>query len=106
MLRTLAIAYKVMQLQGQNLNPLQSFYQVTLGNAEALSLTDRIGTLEIATDADICVLDSRATPAMALRMDAAETLSEEFFVLQTMGDDRSIAAVYVAGEPALPEVTP
>ncbi len=102
MLQTMAEAYKVLQLQNQNLNPLLSFYLMTRGNAEALSLTDRIGTLEPGSDADICVLDSRATPGMALRMEAAETLSEELFVLQTMGDDRSVAAVYVAGEPALP----
>ena len=102
MLQTMAEAYKVLQLQSQNLTPLMSFYMMTRGNAEALTLTDRIGTLEAGTDADICVLDSRATPSMALRMEAAETLSEELFVLQTMGDDRSVAAVYVAGEPALP----
>ena len=102
MLQTMAEAYKVLQLQNQNLNPLMSFYMMTRGNAQALTLTDRIGTLEVGTEADICVLDSRATPAMALRMEAAETLSEELFVLQTMGDDRAVASVYVAGEPALP----
>lgn len=102
MLQTMAEAYKVLQLQNQNLNPLLSFYMMTRGNAEALSLAGRIGTLEAGTDADICVLDSRATPGMALRMEAAETICEELFILQTMGDDRCVAAVYVAGEPALP----
>ena len=43
------------------------------------------------------VLDARATPAMALRMDRAETLEQELFVLQIMGDDRSIRQTYVAG---------
>ena len=38
-----------------------------------------------------------ATPAMALRMERAETLSEELFILQTLGDDRAIAQTYVAG---------
>ena len=58
-----------------------------------------IGTLDAGTEADIVVLDSRATHAMDLRMQRAETLSEELFILQTLGDDRSIAQTYVAGQP-------
>ena len=97
MLRTLDEGYKVLQLQGQRMAPLQSFYWITLGNARALSLSDRIGTLAAGTEADIVVLDAKATPTMALRMDRAETLAEELFVLQTLGDDRAIAATYVSG---------
>lgn len=100
MLKTLDEGYKILQLRGQKLTPLYSFYWMTLGNARALSLDDRIGTLEAGSDADIVVLDSRATLAMALRMDAANTLSEELFVLQTMGDDRAIKETYIAGVPA------
>ena len=80
-----------------------SFYLMTRGNAEALSLADRIGTLDPGSEADICVMDSRATPGMALRMEAASTLAEVLFVLQTMGDDRSVAEVYVAGDAAKPK---
>ena len=47
------------------------------------------------------VLDSRATPAMALRMARASTLAEELFILQIMGDDRSVAETYVAGQAML-----
>lgn len=103
MLRTMDEAYKILQLQNQNLNPLASFHMMTRGNAEALSLVEEIGTLAPGSKADICVMDSRATPGMALRMDAASSLSEELFVLQTMGDDRSIAEVYVAGVPSKPQ---
>jgi guanine deaminase len=46
------------------------------------------------------VLDARATPAMRVRMETVETLVEELFLMQTMGDDRSIAEVYVAGKAA------
>jgi guanine deaminase len=46
------------------------------------------------------VLDSRATPAMRLRMETVETLAEELFLLQTLGDDRAIREVYVAGRAA------
>jgi len=100
MLATAAEAYKVCQLRGLSLNPLESFYMLTLGNARALSLDSRIGTLEPGTDADIIVLDSRATPAMTARMDNANSLFEELFALQTLGDDRCVAETYVAGRSA------
>ncbi len=99
MLRTLDEGYKVLQLQRQQMNPLKSFYWITLGNARALSLEDKIGTLEAGSEADIVVLDASATPAMALRMQNVEALSEELFILQTLGDDRSIVQTYVAGKP-------
>jgi len=34
-----------------------------------------------------------------LRMERAETLAEELFILQIMGDDRAVAQTYVAGRP-------
>jgi guanine deaminase len=97
MLRTFDEAYKVLNLQGQRYHPLRSFYQMTLGNARALSMDDKIGTLEVGSEADFVVLDARATSAMALRMETVTTLSEELFLLQTMGDDRAVAQTYVAG---------
>ena len=98
MLRTLDEAYKVLQLRNQVLNPLHSFYWMTLGNARALSLEDKIGTLDVGTEADIVVLNARSRPEMALRMETVETLSEELFLLQTLGDDRAAVETYVAGE--------
>jgi guanine deaminase len=100
MLRTMDEGYKVIALQGEKLNPFQSFWQITRGNAEALSLADKVGTLDVGTDADIVVLDSSATPAMRLRMERTATLAEELFLLQTLGDDRAVREVYVAGRPA------
>jgi guanine deaminase len=100
MLRTMDEAYKIIALQGEKLNPFAAFWQITRGNAEALSLANRIGTLEEGSDADLAVLDARATPAMQLRMETVESLAEELFLLQTLGDDRSIAEVYVSGVPA------
>ncbi|HWA19805.1 MAG TPA: guanine deaminase [Devosia sp.] len=99
MLRTLDEGYKVLQLRGQRLNPLVSFYMMTLGNAEALSLSDRIGAIAPGRDADLVVLDSRATPQMALRMEQVESLANELFLLQTCGDDRAVIETYVAGKP-------
>jgi guanine deaminase len=99
MLRTLDEGYKVLQLRGQRLHPLRSFYMMTLGNARAMSLDDRIGAIEIGRDADLVVLDARATPQMALRMEAVDTLANELFLLQTCGDDRAVVETYVAGKP-------
>ena len=100
MLRTLSEAYKVLQLRGQNLAALHAFYMATLGNARALGLEPQIGALEPGRDADLVVLDARATPAMAHRMETVEgDLSEELFVLMMLGDDRAVRATYVAGEP-------
>lgn len=102
MLKTLDEAYKIQQLLGERLNPLESFHLMTRGNAEALSLVDRIGTLEPGTDADFVVLDAAATPAMRLRMETVTSLAEELFLLQTLGDDRSVVETYVAGKASKP----
>lgn len=99
MMKTLDEAYKILQLQGERLNPFDSFYMMTRGNAEALSLAGRIGTLEPGTDADLAVLDMAATPAMALRAEVVNSLADELFLLQTMGDDRAVVETYVAGKP-------
>lgn len=98
MLQTMDEFYKVQQLNGGRLDPFKSFYMMTRGNAEALAMADEIGSVEVDRFADLVVLDARATPAMALRMQTVETLAQELFVLQTMGDDRAIAETYVAGQ--------
>ncbi|MGE0847423.1 MAG: guanine deaminase [Flavobacteriaceae bacterium] len=97
MLATLAEAYKVLQLRGQNLPALEGFRMITRGNAEALGLEGRIGSLAPGIEADLVVLDSAATPAMAYRMETARTLEEELFLLMTLGDDRAVRETYVAG---------
>ena len=100
MLKTMDEAYKILQLQKQRLNPLESFYQSTLGNAKALTLENKIGSLEIGTDADIIILDSESNSAMKTRMETVKNLIEELFILQTMGDDRAVKQVYIKGLPS------
>jgi guanine deaminase len=101
MLRTAAEAYKVMQLRGQNLPALAAFDLMTRGNAAALGLEQEIGAIAPGAFADLVVLDARATPAMAHRMEVARDLEEELFVLMTLGDDRAVRQTYIAGEPQL-----
>ncbi|MBZ8135095.1 guanine deaminase [Afifella sp. IM 167] len=100
MLQTAAAFYKVLALKDERLTPFEAFHMLTLGNAEALGLEGRIGTFRPRVEADLVVLDNRATPAMAQRMERVETLFEELFVLMMMGDDRSVAATCLMGAEA------
>jgi guanine deaminase len=100
MLMTGSEAYKVAALRGQPLPALAAFYMMTLGNARAMGLDDRIGSLVAGREADLVVLDMGATAAMTQRMAQVQSLTEELFVLMMMGDDRAVAATYVMGEQA------
>lgn len=97
-LQTLNESYKVAALAGTKLNATQSFYLATLGGAHALYLDHRLGKLEPGFDADICILDYKATPLLEFRSSYCESLEELLFVLMTIGDDRAVQATYVAGE--------
>jgi guanine deaminase len=99
MLNTMDQSYKVAQLQGDRVHPLQSYHAITRGNAEAMGMAASIGTLDVGSDADLVVLDATATPATALKMERVETLAEELFLLQTLSDSRHVAETYVAGVP-------
>jgi guanine deaminase len=105
MLRTAAEGYKVLQLNGQPWPALEAFYRMTLGNARALSLDDRIGSIEPGKEADLIALDPRATPSLAHRMETTDdNLEVELFALLTLGDDRAVRQTYVAGEPRKAEI--
>ncbi|SEF67885.1 guanine deaminase [Bosea lathyri] len=98
MLRTMAEAYKILQLQGQSLSAFAALHAITRGNAVALGLDHWVGSLEPGHEADVVVLDTAATRAMAHRLETVRDLAEELFVLVTLGDERNVAATYVAGE--------
>jgi guanine deaminase len=100
MLQTLNEFYKVQQMTGNRLDPLTSMYMATLGNAQAMLRETEFGFMGPGDWADLVVLDARATPAMRVKMERVETLAEELFLLQTLGDDRAIAETYIAGHPA------
>ena len=98
MLQTMSEAYKMAQLRGISVTVAQNYYLATLGSADALGIDDRVGKLQVGYAADIAVLDPRATPLLKLRADVAESLDELLFALLICGDDRAIAATYVAGD--------
>lgn len=97
MLRTMAAAYEVAQLRGHPLHPAQLWWLATQGSARALRLDHRIGTLAPGLEADLAIIDLASTPAIAQRAARAETIWEEIFPTIMMGDDRAVAAVYLAG---------
>jgi guanine deaminase len=99
MLKTMAEAYKVGQLQGQSLSPLRAFYLATLAGARLLRLEAHIGHFKPGTEADFIVLDPEATPLLARRMGQARTLSERLRLFMILGDDRAVAATYILGRP-------
>ncbi|HRK25325.1 MAG TPA: guanine deaminase [Beijerinckiaceae bacterium] len=98
MLRTLGEAFKVQRLLGHTLDPFAAFHAVTLGNATALRLDQRIGSFAPGREADFVVLDAGATPEMAHRLERVTSLADELFLLMTMGDERAVRDTYVMGE--------
>jgi guanine deaminase len=97
MLRTMAAAYEIAQLRHRALHPSELLWLATAGSAGALGLSDRIGTLAVGMEADLVVLDLASTPAIAQRADRANDIWEAVFPTIMMGDERAVAATYVAG---------
>lgn len=98
MLRTIAEAYKIQQLQQHKLHPMKALYLATLGGARSLSLADKIGNLSVGKEADFLVLDLRATPLMDARINNSQHLFERLFVLMMLGDDRAVSETYIFGK--------
>jgi guanine deaminase len=97
------VAYKVAQLQKQQLSPFRAMFLATLGGARALYLEDKIGNFDPDKEADFVVLDLHSTPLMAFRnpdsiAKSLATLADQVFSLMIMGDDRAIQATYIMGE--------
>jgi guanine deaminase len=97
MLCTLGEAYKVQQLQNISLSPAYALYLSTLGGARALSLDDKIGSIERGKEADFVLLDPAATTMLARRTSLRSDPLDTFFALMTLGDDRAVAATYANG---------
>lgn len=100
MLRTMAEAYKVVRMTGQQLSARRAFHLATMGGARALGLDDRIGSFLPGREADFVVLDPAATAIGARRDARARTLEERLFALMILGDDRNVRQTYIMGVPA------
>src|SRR6185503_8962778 len=97
LLATMGAAYQIAQLNGRALSAVETFYLATLGGARALALEDKIGAIAPGREADLAVLDPKATPLLALRNGRAESVEDQLFALMMLGDDRAVRATYVAG---------
>lgn len=99
MLQTMKGAYEIGQAGRYSLSAMKAFYLATRGNARALRLDHRIGSIQEGGDADLVVLNLRSTPLIDFRMQRCESLAEALFVQMIMADDRATRATYVAGCP-------
>jgi guanine deaminase len=97
MLRTLADGYKVQALAGRRVSAWAALHAATRGAARALDLDGEIGSLEPGRCADLCVWDWAAGAVAARRLALARDLHEKIFAWMTLGDERNLAATYVAG---------
>jgi guanine deaminase len=83
-------------MRGHSLDPFRALHLATVGGARVMGIGDRVGALEPGQEADFVLLDCAATPLLARRA-AGASLFDRLFALQVLGDDRAIAATYVAG---------
>lgn len=97
MLRTLADAYKVQAMRGVRLSAWKALHTATLGAAQALGLDAEIGRLEPGCLADLAAWDWAAGPVARHRDTVARDLHERLFAWLTLGDERNLAASFVAG---------
>ena len=65
LLQTINEAYKIAALNSAPITAFEALYLATLGGA--LGLEDRIGSLQVDREADIVMLDLRATKLLAFR---------------------------------------
>jgi len=105
-LRTAAEAYKVQALRGDKLNAWVALHAATRGAAQALGLAHEIGHLDPGALADVVLWDwARGTVAEqrdavargALPGTTAQPLHARVFAWLMLGDERNVAASYVAG---------
>jgi guanine deaminase len=90
-------AHEVGRLAGQALGPLELWFGATRGSADALGWGGRVGTLEPGAEADVIVLDPRATPLLARRTARAGSLGDLLFALIVLGDDRTVRQTWIGG---------
>lgn len=100
MLAAMRAAHDVVRQRGGSLSATQLFYWATRGAAQALGWDDHVGTLESGAEADVVVLDPAATPLLARRAAAADSVESLLFALMFLGDDRAVRETFIAGRPS------
>ncbi len=91
MLKTLAGAYQVCQLQGYSLHPFEAFYMLTLGNARAVHLDRYVGNFTKGKEADLVILDPSVDALIHRRVEQSDDIASELFVYMMLGDERIVA---------------
>jgi guanine deaminase len=84
---------------GHSLNAQHLWWLHTAGAAKALGLAGVCGNLAVGCEADFVVLNPQATPLLARRTAAADSLDEQLFAMVVLGDDRLVDKVVVNGRP-------
>jgi guanine deaminase len=88
----------VAALQGQRLDAFTLLHAATAGNAASLQLGHEIGRLEPGLMADVVAWDwAEPGSLLAHRLGRAQSLHEQLFAWLTLGDERLLRQVWVAG---------
>ena len=95
--RTMAEAYKVQAMQGVRVSAWKLLHTATRGAARALHLGHEIGVFEPGLLADVSVWDWAVGPVARHRDQLARDLHERLFAWMLLGDERNLAATFVAG---------
>ena len=99
MLRTMASAFEIGQLRGRPLHASELWWLATQGSARALHADHLIGNIAPGLEADLVVIDLASTPGIEQATRRADDIWQSIFPTIMMGDDRAIAAVWLAGKP-------
>ncbi|PHR62639.1 MAG: guanine deaminase [Robiginitomaculum sp.] len=97
MLSTQAEAYKVGQLRGHALHPLEALYLATLGGAKALHIEAKVGNFETGKEADFVVINPMASPLLARRTAQSPDIMDLLFALGMLGGQMVIQETWLAG---------
>jgi guanine deaminase len=100
--QTMLECYKVQALLGDITSAEQLLYLATLAGAEALGMSDKVGSLEVGKLADFVVIHPTHIELLGERLKGSKSPVERLFAMITMGDDRLVSDVYVAGKAVSP----
>jgi len=76
-----------------------AFWTATVGGAQAIGLENDLGSFGVGMQFDVCAIGRGTTDTF----DGFESLATDFERYVNLGDDRNVAAVWVAGKKVLPK---